>query len=96
MCLALSGGGKGTGGVYESGRFELHPGYGHGVDLLGCIEVCPGLSESSTCRQEDGYQEFELLVQKYEADAYSVRTCMEIQSRTTRLNRARAIHPKCI
>ncbi|XP_018555869.1 NALCN channel auxiliary factor 1 [Lates calcarifer] len=47
-----------------------------GVDLLGCIE-CVQAYQSLDLQAEDRYREFELLVQKYEADAYSVRTCME-------------------
>ncbi|KAM3861865.1 NALCN channel auxiliary factor 1 [Diretmus argenteus] len=44
-----------------------------GVDLCKCIRAYQRLDQ----RAEEDYREFELLVQKYETDAYSVRTCME-------------------
>ncbi|XP_074515159.1 NALCN channel auxiliary factor 1 [Sebastes fasciatus] len=47
-----------------------------GVDLLGCSE-CVRAYQLLDQRAEDNYREFELLVHKYETDAYSVRTCME-------------------
>ncbi|XP_071388707.1 NALCN channel auxiliary factor 1 [Centroberyx affinis] len=47
-----------------------------GVDLLGCSECVQAYQRLDQQAEED-YREFELLVQKYETDAYSVRTCME-------------------
>ncbi|XP_030614257.1 transmembrane protein FAM155A [Archocentrus centrarchus] len=47
-----------------------------GVDVLGCSE-CVQAYQRLDQEAEDRYHEFELLVQKYETDAYSVRTCME-------------------
>ncbi|XP_076015291.1 NALCN channel auxiliary factor 1 [Genypterus blacodes] len=47
-----------------------------GVDLLGCTE-CVRAYQSLDRKAEETYREFELLVEKYETDAYSVRTCME-------------------
>ncbi|XP_028249678.1 transmembrane protein FAM155A [Parambassis ranga] len=47
-----------------------------GVDLLGCSE-CVQAYQRLDQQAEENYREFELLVQKYETDAYSVRTCME-------------------
>ncbi|XP_022596789.1 transmembrane protein FAM155A [Seriola lalandi dorsalis] len=47
-----------------------------GVDLLGCSE-CVRAYQRLDLEAEENYREFELLVQKYETDAYSVRTCME-------------------
>ncbi|KAM7407252.1 hypothetical protein PAMA_003128 [Pampus argenteus] len=47
-----------------------------GVDLLGCSE-CVRAYQLLDQQAEVNYREFELLVQKYETDAYSVRTCME-------------------
>ncbi|XP_017265661.1 transmembrane protein FAM155A [Kryptolebias marmoratus] len=47
-----------------------------GVDVLGCRE-CVQAYQRLDQQAEDNYREFELLVQKYETDAYSVRTCME-------------------
>ncbi|XP_022055024.1 NALCN channel auxiliary factor 1 [Acanthochromis polyacanthus] len=47
-----------------------------GVDLLGCSE-CVRAYQRLDQRAEENYREFELLVLKYETDAYSVRTCME-------------------
>jgi len=47
-----------------------------GVDLLGCTQ-CIRAYQLIDQLAEDNYREFELLVQKYEIDAYSVRTCME-------------------
>ncbi|XP_040913427.1 transmembrane protein FAM155A [Toxotes jaculatrix] len=47
-----------------------------GVDLLGCSE-CVRAYQDLDLEAEKNYREFELLVQKYETDAYSVRTCME-------------------
>ncbi|KAG7264259.1 hypothetical protein CRUP_035695 [Coryphaenoides rupestris] len=38
-----------------------------------CLEVFQGLDQEA----ESNYREFELLVTKYETDAYSVRTCMD-------------------
>ncbi|XP_072253006.1 NALCN channel auxiliary factor 1 [Leuresthes tenuis] len=47
-----------------------------GVDLLGCRE-CVQAYQRLDQQAEENYREFELLVQKYETDVYSVRTCME-------------------
>ncbi|XP_071761366.1 NALCN channel auxiliary factor 1 [Centroberyx gerrardi] len=47
-----------------------------GVDLPGCSECVQAYQRLDQQAEED-YREFELLVQKYETDAYSVRTCME-------------------
>lgn len=47
-----------------------------GVDQQGCGE-CVEAYQSLDQEAEKSYREFELLVQKYETDAYSVRTCME-------------------
>ncbi|XP_008326901.1 transmembrane protein FAM155A [Cynoglossus semilaevis] len=47
-----------------------------GEDLLGCSE-CVRAYQRLDLQAEENYREFELLVQKYETDAYSVRTCME-------------------
>ncbi|XP_047457749.1 NALCN channel auxiliary factor 1 [Mugil cephalus] len=47
-----------------------------GVDQLGCSE-CVRAYQLLDQQAEENYHEFELLVQKYETDAYSVRTCME-------------------
>ncbi|KAM4608637.1 NALCN channel auxiliary factor 1 [Polymixia lowei] len=47
-----------------------------GVDLQGCSE-CVRAYQRLDRQAEEDYQEFDLLVQKYETDAYSVRTCME-------------------
>ncbi|XP_043986893.1 transmembrane protein FAM155A [Gambusia affinis] len=47
-----------------------------GVDLLGCAE-CVRAYQRLDRQAEENYREFELLVQKYETDAYSVRTCMD-------------------
>ncbi|XP_029936913.1 transmembrane protein FAM155A [Myripristis murdjan] len=47
-----------------------------GVDLLGCSE-CVRAYQRLDQQAEEDYQEFELMVQKYETDVYSVRTCME-------------------
>ncbi|CAG5865705.1 unnamed protein product [Menidia menidia] len=47
-----------------------------GVDLLGCRE-CVQAYQRLDQQAEENYREFELLVQKYETDAYSVRTCMD-------------------
>ncbi|XP_042350935.1 transmembrane protein FAM155A [Plectropomus leopardus] len=47
-----------------------------GVDQDGCTE-CVRAYQLLDQLAEDNYREFELLVQKYETDAYSVRTCME-------------------
>ncbi|KAG8000592.1 hypothetical protein GBF38_017013 [Nibea albiflora] len=47
-----------------------------GVDLPGCTK-CVRAYQSLDQQAEKNYREFELLVQKYETDAYSVRTCME-------------------
>ncbi|XP_015248641.1 PREDICTED: transmembrane protein FAM155A-like [Cyprinodon variegatus] len=47
-----------------------------GVDLLGCSE-CVRAYQRLDRQAEENYREFELLVQKYETDAYSVRTCMD-------------------
>ncbi|XP_023996435.1 NALCN channel auxiliary factor 1-like [Salvelinus sp. IW2-2015] len=45
-------------------------------DTLGCSECVRAYQRFDRQAQED-YQEFELLVGKYETDEYSVRTCME-------------------
>ncbi|XP_035460480.1 NALCN channel auxiliary factor 1 isoform X2 [Scophthalmus maximus] len=47
-----------------------------GVDLPGCSE-CVRAYQRLDLEAEENYREFELLVQKYETDVYSVRTCME-------------------
>lgn len=47
-----------------------------GVDARGCRE-CVLAFQDLDQRAENSYRDFELLVQKYETDAYSVRTCME-------------------
>ncbi|MED6243024.1 hypothetical protein ATANTOWER_013695 [Ataeniobius toweri] len=47
-----------------------------GLDLLGCAE-CVRAYQRLDRQAEENYREFELLVQKYETDAYSVRTCMD-------------------
>uniref|UniRef100_A0A1A8BII1 Family with sequence similarity 155, member A n=2 Tax=Nothobranchius kadleci TaxID=1051664 RepID=A0A1A8BII1_NOTKA len=47
-----------------------------GVDQLGCRE-CVQAYQRLDQQAEENYREFELLVQKYETDAYSVRTCMD-------------------
>lgn len=47
-----------------------------GEDQDGCKE-CVRAYQSLDREAEKNYREFELLVQKYETDAYSVRTCME-------------------
>lgn len=47
-----------------------------GVDLQGCNE-CVRAYQRLDQQAEENYREFELLVQKYETDAYSVRTCMD-------------------
>ncbi|KAM9347295.1 NALCN channel auxiliary factor 1 [Symphorus nematophorus] len=47
-----------------------------GEDEPGCKE-CVRAYQSIDQEAEKSYREFELLVQKYETDAYSVRTCME-------------------
>uniref|UniRef100_A0A8C7WR19 NALCN channel auxiliary factor 1 n=1 Tax=Oryzias sinensis TaxID=183150 RepID=A0A8C7WR19_9TELE len=47
-----------------------------GGDVLGCRE-CVRAYQRLDQLAEETYREFELLVQKYETDAYSVRTCME-------------------
>ena len=47
-----------------------------GGDLLGCSK-CVRAYQLLDQEAEMNYREFELLVQKYETDAYSVRTCME-------------------
>lgn len=61
-----------------------------GVDLLGCSE-CVRAYQRLDLKAEENYREFELLVQKYETDAYSVRTCMEeCKVGLTRPRRARA------
>jgi len=61
-----------------------------GVDLLGCRE-CVQAYQRLDQQAEENYREFELLVQKYETDVYSVRTCMEeCKVRLTRPGRARA------
>uniref|UniRef100_A0A3B4WCH6 NALCN channel auxiliary factor 1 n=1 Tax=Seriola lalandi dorsalis TaxID=1841481 RepID=A0A3B4WCH6_SERLL len=64
-----------------------------GVDLLGCSE-CVRAYQRLDLEAEENYREFELLVQKYETDAYSVRTCMEeCKVGLTRPGRARAYTP---
>ncbi|XP_041739142.1 transmembrane protein FAM155A-like [Coregonus clupeaformis] len=45
-------------------------------DTLGCSECVRAYQRFDRQAQED-YREFELLVEKYETDEYSVRTCME-------------------
>ncbi|XP_023836479.1 NALCN channel auxiliary factor 1 [Salvelinus sp. IW2-2015] len=45
-------------------------------DTLGCSECVRVYQRFDRQAQED-YREFELLVEKYETDEYSVRTCME-------------------
>ncbi|XP_063743277.1 NALCN channel auxiliary factor 1 [Eleginops maclovinus] len=47
-----------------------------GQDVLGCSK-CVRAYQLLDQQAEENYREFELLVQKYETDAYSVRTCME-------------------
>ncbi|XP_061696673.1 NALCN channel auxiliary factor 1 [Syngnathoides biaculeatus] len=47
-----------------------------GADAPGCGE-CVRAYQLLDRQAEDNYREFELLVRKYETDAYSVRTCME-------------------
>ncbi|XP_062313138.1 NALCN channel auxiliary factor 1 [Osmerus eperlanus] len=47
-----------------------------GGDMQGCSECVLAYQRYDQQAEED-YREFELLVQKYETDAYSVRTCME-------------------
>ncbi|XP_068185954.1 NALCN channel auxiliary factor 1 [Antennarius striatus] len=47
-----------------------------GVDQQGCRK-CVRAYQHLDQDAEKKYREFELLVQKYETDAYSVRTCME-------------------
>ncbi|XP_058473054.1 NALCN channel auxiliary factor 1 [Solea solea] len=47
-----------------------------GEDLLGCSK-CVRAYQRLDLKAEENYREFELLVQKYETDVYSVRTCME-------------------
>lgn len=45
-------------------------------DQGGCRK-CVRVYQSLDRRAQENYREFELLVQKYETDVYSVRTCME-------------------
>ncbi|XP_040005147.1 transmembrane protein FAM155A [Xiphias gladius] len=47
-----------------------------GMDQMGCSE-CVRAYQRLDLKAEENYRDFELLVQKYETDAYSVRTCME-------------------
>ncbi|XP_033965425.1 transmembrane protein FAM155A [Gymnodraco acuticeps] len=47
-----------------------------GQDVLGCSK-CVRAYQLLDQQAEENYREFELLVEKYETDAYSVRTCME-------------------
>ncbi|XP_061648729.1 NALCN channel auxiliary factor 1 [Phyllopteryx taeniolatus] len=47
-----------------------------GPDAPGCGE-CVRAYQLLDRQAEDNYRDFELLVRKYETDAYSVRTCME-------------------
>ncbi|KAM9343366.1 NALCN channel auxiliary factor 1 [Pholidichthys leucotaenia] len=47
-----------------------------GVDVEGCT-WCVRAYQRLDQQAEENYREFELLVQKYETDAYSVRTCMD-------------------
>ncbi|KAM8858322.1 NALCN channel auxiliary factor 1 [Synchiropus picturatus] len=47
-----------------------------GQDVIGCSQ-CVQAYQDLDQQAEERYREFELLVQKYETDAYSVRTCME-------------------
>ncbi|KAK0153847.1 Transmembrane protein FAM155A [Merluccius polli] len=44
-----------------------------GAGCDGCVDAYRRLDRQA----EDRYREFELLVEKYETDAYSVRTCMD-------------------
>nr|XP_043868843.1 transmembrane protein FAM155A-like [Solea senegalensis] len=61
-----------------------------GEDLLGCSK-CVRAYQRLDLKAEENYREFELLVQKYETDVYSVRTCMEeCKVGLTRPRRARA------
>ncbi|XDV30846.1 hypothetical protein PO909_033680 [Leuciscus waleckii] len=46
------------------------------ADASGCSQ-CVQAYQRYDRRAQEKYQEFELLVQKYETDVYSVRTCME-------------------
>ncbi|XP_028292116.1 transmembrane protein FAM155A [Gouania willdenowi] len=46
-----------------------------GVDRQGC--ECVRAYQRLDRQVEEDYREFELMVQKYETDAYSVRTCMD-------------------
>lgn len=58
--------------------------------MEGCSE-CVRAYQRLDQQAEENYREFELLVQKYETDAYSVRTCMEeCKVGLTRPGRARA------
>ncbi|XP_034042457.1 transmembrane protein FAM155A [Thalassophryne amazonica] len=43
----------------------------------GACEMCVQAYQEQDRLAEDKYREFEMLVRKYETDAYSVRTCME-------------------
>ncbi|XP_029348730.1 transmembrane protein FAM155A [Echeneis naucrates] len=47
-----------------------------GTDQPGCSR-CVRAYQRLDLEAEENYREFELLVQKYETDVYSVRTCME-------------------
>ncbi|XP_062862498.1 NALCN channel auxiliary factor 1 [Trichomycterus rosablanca] len=47
-----------------------------GLDMATCTR-CVQDYQSLDRRAQERYQEFELLVQKYETDVYSVRTCMD-------------------
>ncbi|XP_059198792.1 NALCN channel auxiliary factor 1 [Centropristis striata] len=65
---------------------DLFYGFTSPDDLNCTLDMAMGVEGCSKCirayqlldqQAEEKYQEFELLVQKYETDAYSVRTCME-------------------
>ncbi|XP_007228055.1 NALCN channel auxiliary factor 1 [Astyanax mexicanus] len=62
MVAVSDGGGGGEGGG------------GDGVD--GCVDCVRAYQQLDQLARE-AYEEFELLVRKYETDAYSVRTCMD-------------------
>ncbi|KAG7255880.1 hypothetical protein CRUP_025732 [Coryphaenoides rupestris] len=64
VCLGLSDGGDG-------GTELAYVNLRGGCDK--CLETFQGLDQEA----EKNYQEFELLVKKYETDTYSVRTCMD-------------------
>ncbi|XP_013872962.1 transmembrane protein FAM155A isoform X2 [Austrofundulus limnaeus] len=75
VCLGLSGGGEeGTPSAPDVANCSLDT--ATGLDVLGCRE-CVQAYQRLDRQAEDNYREFELLVEKYETDVYSVRTCME-------------------